>query len=79
MAAEGGNQEGERPDQEEEEILLVRDEEGKYRGVLGGLLAVEIVKADITKETVDAITNAANGDLAHGGGVAGAISRVGGS
>lgn len=41
-------------------------------------LTVAIVLNDITKEVVDAITNAANEDLWHGGGVAGAISRKGG-
>ena len=39
---------------------------------------VEIVHGDITVETVDAIVNAANERLAHGGGVAGIISRKGG-
>ena len=47
-------------------------------GLLGDILTVEVVQNDITKEQVDAITNAANGRLAHGGGVAAAISRAGG-
>ena len=38
----------------------------------------QIVEGDITKEDVDAIVNAANSRLAHGGGVAWAISRAGG-
>ena len=40
---------------------------------------IEVVEADITKLEVDAIANAANTQLMHGGGVAGAISRAGGS
>ena len=39
---------------------------------------IEVVDADITKLEVDAIANAANTRLLHGGGVAGAISRAGG-
>lgn len=34
-----------------------------------------VVHGDITRESVDAVVNAANGWLAHGGGVAGAILR----
>jgi putative ATPase len=39
---------------------------------------IRIVQGDITSETSDAIVNAANEWLKHGGGVAGAISRRGG-
>jgi O-acetyl-ADP-ribose deacetylase len=39
---------------------------------------LEVIAADVTKLEVDAIANAANTQLAHGGGVAGAISRAGG-
>jgi O-acetyl-ADP-ribose deacetylase (regulator of RNase III) len=39
---------------------------------------IEVLETDITKLDVDVIANAANTDLKHGGGVAGAISRAGG-
>ena len=39
---------------------------------------VEVLEADITQLEVDAIANAANTRLMHGGGVAGAIARAGG-
>jgi O-acetyl-ADP-ribose deacetylase len=39
---------------------------------------IEVLEADITTLDVDAIANAANTQLMHGGGVAGAISRAGG-
>lgn len=42
------------------------------------MATVEALECDITRLDVDAIANAANTDLAHGGGVAGAIVREGG-
>ena len=42
------------------------------------MAALEVAQQDITKLDVDAITNAANTRLLHGGGVAAAISRAAG-
>ena len=42
------------------------------------MIELEVFQADVTKLEVDAITNAANTQLRHGGGVAAAISRAGG-
>jgi O-acetyl-ADP-ribose deacetylase (regulator of RNase III) len=39
---------------------------------------IEVLEADVTQLDVDAISNAANTQLMHGGGVAGAIARAGG-
>jgi O-acetyl-ADP-ribose deacetylase (regulator of RNase III) len=38
-----------------------------------------VVRGNLLEEPVDAIVNAANGHLAHGGGIAGIISRAAGS
>jgi len=43
-----------------------------------GNVEVQIAQCDITKEKTDAIINAANSHLAHGGGVALAIAKAGG-
>jgi O-acetyl-ADP-ribose deacetylase (regulator of RNase III) len=40
---------------------------------------LEVIAGDVTKLEVDAIANAANTELKHGGGVAAAISRAGGA
>ncbi|WP_454561671.1 macro domain-containing protein [Mycobacterium haemophilum] len=42
------------------------------------MIKLEVLQADVTKLELDAIANAANTQLRHGGGVAGAIARVGG-
>ena len=39
---------------------------------------LDVIQADVTTLAVDAIANAANTELRHGGGVAAAISRAGG-
>ncbi len=45
---------------------------------LTGGRTLQMVQGDLTQESVDAIVNAANSQLQHGGGVAGAIVRRGG-
>jgi O-acetyl-ADP-ribose deacetylase len=52
-----------------EELLLSRQV---------GDVVLEVVRDDLTLQAVDAIVNAANSSLAHGGGIAGAIVRRGG-
>lgn len=72
----------------EEEVVVDKeaDEEKKVLSdaqFLCGYLTVEgktisVMKGDITKDRVDAIVNAANGDLRHIGGLAAAIVKAGG-
>jgi O-acetyl-ADP-ribose deacetylase len=52
--------------------------EGQASPELPGAATIEVLDADITELEIDAITNAANTRLMHGGGVAAAISRAGG-
>src|SRR2546430_547300 len=42
------------------------------------MIELAAIQADVTKLEFDAITNAANTELRHGGGVAAAIARAGG-
>jgi len=51
----------------------------RFEHYLAHSLILRIVKGDITTEKVDAIVNAANSHLIHGGGVAAAIATTGGS
>ncbi len=50
----------------------------KFETLLPGGKTLSLYQGDITDERVDAIVNAANEGLSHGGGVAGAIVRKGG-
>jgi O-acetyl-ADP-ribose deacetylase (regulator of RNase III) len=45
---------------------------------MGSVPIFQVVQGDLLEQPVDAIVNAANGHLAHGGGVAGVISRAAG-
>ena len=49
-----------------------------YEYETDGMTLIRVVQGDLTQEPVDAIVNAANCQLSHGGGVAGAIARAGG-
>jgi len=56
---------------------VLAQEEVAPGGALRGVF--EVVKGNLLDEPVDAIVNAANGHLAHGGGVAGIIARAAGA
>jgi len=49
-----------------------------HRVPSASMTSIEVLDTDITTLAVDAIANAANTQLRHGGGVAGAIARAGG-
>ncbi|KAM9718093.1 protein mono-ADP-ribosyltransferase PARP14-like [Menidia menidia] len=55
-----------------------RQDNGTAKYSLQGGLRVLVCQGDITKQYADAIVNAANEDLDHGGGVAAALSKAGG-
>lgn len=52
--------------------------EMRFEASLPGGRTLSVRRGDLTAETIDAIVNAANENLAHGGGLAGAIVRAGG-
>ena len=57
-------------------LVKLTHDESSYVEVKG--IRIAVVQTDITRETTDAIVNAANKKLLHAGGIAGAISRKGG-
>jgi glutamate racemase len=63
------------------QIERLTDEHARARAVEipgSGGPSISVVEGDITVQDVDVIVNAANAQLAHGGGVAAAIARAGG-
>ena len=43
-----------------QKVDAIQSTDKEYSGVIGGVLTIEVVQANIVKETTDAITNAAN-------------------
>ena len=58
-----------------EKININRED---FKLLIDKRLLIEIIQGDITQERSDAVVNAANSHLRHGGGLAGAIVRSGG-
>ena len=61
--------------QESQKQIKVLDQ---YKILVNERIEIEIVKKDLTQETTDAVTNAANSQLRHGGGLAAAIRKKAG-
>jgi O-acetyl-ADP-ribose deacetylase len=57
--------------------VIARDPAGPLRDDVS-MIELEVIQADVTTLDVDAVTNAANTQLKHGGGVAAAIARAAG-
>ena len=51
---------------------------GDYSYAINGTVIIEIVQGSLSHQDTDAITNAANEHLSHGGGVAKRIADAGG-
>ena len=61
-----------------ERLLGARAEVRSVAIPVGTDSPISVVQGDITRQNVDVVVNAANANLAHGGGVAAAIARAGG-
>lgn len=59
-------------------IIQMKTPEKRFEALVSGVM-VSVYKADLTNFAVDAVVNAANEHLQHGGGIALALSNAGGS